>query len=195
VADAAYPGDGGQEDQTDNVFRALLPMIQFGAMAADIPDTGLTPDQPAGWRADRAGDGGGPLEAWSARHVRGAGPDGVVGEVERRARLADNQRRGLAGMGGRFLSTPNAWDPVEDSVAQRTGRVKAPGVYLDDVDPGEGVVFDPVERRRMLRKVYGDAATKPRRTLSGSRGSILTASTARSWRCWSTTRRRLSAGF
>jgi hypothetical protein len=30
------------EDQTDNVFRALLPMIRLGALAADIPDTGLT---------------------------------------------------------------------------------------------------------------------------------------------------------
>jgi hypothetical protein len=54
-------------------------------------------------------------------------------------KLADNQRRGLAGMGGRFLSTPNAWDPAEDSVAQRTGESKAPGVYHDDVDPGPGV--------------------------------------------------------
>jgi hypothetical protein len=35
-------------------------------------------------------------------------------------KLADNQRRGLAGTGGRFFETPNAWDPVEDSVAQRT---------------------------------------------------------------------------
>jgi hypothetical protein len=42
VADAAYPGDGGVEDQTDNVFRALLPMIQLGPLAQVFPDTGLT---------------------------------------------------------------------------------------------------------------------------------------------------------
>jgi hypothetical protein len=37
-------------------------------------------------------------------------------------KLADNQRRNLAGMGGRWLSTPNAWDPTEDSVAQYTAE-------------------------------------------------------------------------
>ena len=77
--------------------------------------------------------------------------------------LAYNQRRGLAGMGGRFLSTPNAYDPTEDSVAQRTAESKAPGVYHDDVDPGPGSVRNRQDRRRMLRKVYGDAATRPRR--------------------------------
>jgi hypothetical protein len=66
-------------------------------------------------------------------------------------KLADNQRRGLAGMGGRFISTPNAWDPVEDSVAQVT-RVEAPGVYHDDVEPGSGSVRNKADRRRMLRK-------------------------------------------
>jgi hypothetical protein len=30
------------EDQTDNVWRALRPMIELGDIAADIPDTGLT---------------------------------------------------------------------------------------------------------------------------------------------------------
>lgn len=66
-------------------------------------------------------------------------------------------------MGGRFLSTPNAYDPTEDSVAQRTAESKAPGVYHDDVDPGPGSVRNRQDRRRMLRKVYGDAATRPRR--------------------------------
>jgi hypothetical protein len=30
------------EDQTDNIWRALLPMIELGDYAADVPDTGLT---------------------------------------------------------------------------------------------------------------------------------------------------------
>ena len=35
-------------------------------------------------------------------------------------------------MGGRFVETTNSYDPVEQSVAQRTQS--EPGVYIDDVD-------------------------------------------------------------
>jgi hypothetical protein len=150
------------EDQTDNVFRALLPMIQLGALAADIPDTGLTRINLPSGGPDRAGHG-------AARSRLGQRVTFVVQDQTESwlksnggHALADNQRRGLAGMGGRFLSTPNAWDPIEDSVAQRTGESKAPGVYHDDADPGPGSIRNKAERRRMLKKVYGDAATKPR---------------------------------
>ena len=70
--------------------------------------------------------------------------------------LADNQRRGLAGMGGRFLETCNAPDPVEDSVASRT-PVGASGVYINDVDGGPGSIRNKAERRRVLKRVYGDS--------------------------------------
>jgi hypothetical protein len=43
------------EDQTDNVWRALQPMIELGDIAADIPDTGLTRINLPGRRPDRAG--------------------------------------------------------------------------------------------------------------------------------------------
>lgn len=150
------------EDQTDNVWRALQPMIELGALAGDIPDTGLTRiNLPSGGLIEpvtasarsRLGQRvtfsvQDQTESWLARN---GGHD-----------LAYNQRRGIAGMGGRFLSTPNAWDPTEDSVAQRLGESQAPGVYHDDVDPGAGSVRNRQDRRKMLRKVYGDSATKPR---------------------------------
>lgn len=150
------------EDQTDNVFRALLPMIQLGALAADIPDTGLT-------RVNLPG--GGLIEpvTAAARSRLGQRVTFVVQDQTESwlasnggHKLADNQRRGLAGMNGRWLSTPNAWDPTESSVAQQTGESKAPGVHHDRADPGAGSVRNKQERRRMLRRVYGDAATKPR---------------------------------
>jgi hypothetical protein len=150
------------EDQTDNVFRALLPMIQLGALAADIPDTGLTRiNLPSGGLIE-------PVTA-AARSRLGQRVTFVVQDQTESwlksnggHALADNQRRGLAGMGGRFLSTPNAWDPIEESVAQRTGESKTAGVHHDDADPGPGSIRNKADRRRMLRKVYGDAATKPR---------------------------------
>jgi hypothetical protein len=150
------------EDQTDNIFRALLPMIRLGALAADIPDTGKTRvNLPSGGLIE-------PVTAAALSRLGQRVTFLVQDQTESWFRtngghkLADNQRRGLAGMGGRFLSTPNAWDPAEDSVAQRTAESKAPGVHHDDVDPGPGSVRNKAERRRMLKRVYGHAASKPR---------------------------------
>ena len=69
--------------------------------------------------------------------------------------LADTQRRNLAGMGGRFLETTNAPAPEEGSVASLTAT--QPGVYVDDVDGGAGSVRNKEERRRVMRRVYGDS--------------------------------------
>jgi hypothetical protein len=146
---------GVSEDQTDNVFRALLPMIRLGALAAEIPDTGLTRiNLPSGGIIE-------PVTASALSRLGQRVTFTVQDQTESWYRtnggrkLADNMRRGLAGMGGRFLETPNAWDPREDSVAQAT--TAEPGVYVDDVDPGSGSVRNKTERRRMLRRVYGDA--------------------------------------
>ena len=148
---------------TDNVFRALLPMVQLGPLADVFTDVGLTRiNLPTG----------GVIEPVTASAVSRLGQRITLSLQDQTEswvasngghKLADNQRRGLAGMGGRWFSTPNAWDPVEDSVAQRTGESKAPGVYLDDADPGPGSIRNKKERRRMLKKVYGDSATKPRK--------------------------------
>lgn len=145
------------EDQADNVWGALLPMIERGALAADITDTGLTRiNLPSGGKIE-------PVTS-SALSRLGQRVTLVVQDQTESwlksnslRRLADTQRRGLAGMGGRWLSTCNAWDPSEDSVAQFTSEQELEGVYHDDVDPGPGSVFNHVDRMRMLRKVYGDS--------------------------------------
>jgi len=145
------------EDQTDNVWRALVPMIQLGSIKADMEDTGQTRiNLPGGGRIE-------PVTA-SARSRLGqrltfAPEDETHSWLARNGghRLADTQRRNLAGMGGRFLETTNAWDPGEDSVAQKTAESGEPGVYFDDVDPGEGSVRNKADRRRMIKRVYGDS--------------------------------------
>lgn len=148
------------EDQTDNVWTALLPMIELGDIAADIPDTGLT--------RINLRDGGKiePVTS-SARSRLGQRVTFLVQDQTEswtqsnggRA-LADNQRRNLGGTGGRWLSTPNAWDPTEESVAQYTAEVEVPlgGVYHDDVEPPDSLsVRNKKDRRRALKLVYGDS--------------------------------------
>lgn len=151
------------EDQTANIWRALVPMIEMGPLVARIPDTGETRiNLPGGGLIE-------PVTA-SARSRLGqrltfAVQDEAHSWLERNGGrlLADNQRRNLAGVGGRFLETGNAWDPREESVAQKTFESGEPGVYRDDIDPGTGSVRNKTERRRMIRKVYGDSMTKPKR--------------------------------
>jgi hypothetical protein len=126
------------EDQTANVFRALLPMIQLSDdLNMEIADTGLT-------RINLPG--GGYIEPVTAsarsrlgQRITFSVQDETHSWVQSNGgwQLADNQRRNLAGMGGRFLETTNAFDPVEGSVA--------------------GSVRNKRERRRVLQAVYGDS--------------------------------------
>lgn len=49
-------------------------------------------------------------------------------------------------------------NPAQESVAQRIAEAPD-GVYVDDPEPGTGSIANKRERRRMLHKVYGDAAS------------------------------------
>jgi hypothetical protein len=175
------------EDQTDNVYSALLPMIELGALHGEIEDTGLG-------RINLPG--GGKIEPVTASAVSRLGQRITFSAQDQTEswlksnggrKLADNQRRNLAGMGGRWLSTPNAWDPTEESVAQYTAEHEHDGVYHDDVEPPESLsVRNKAERRRALRIVYGDAVTgnaTRRKRARSSRGSTSTGSRPRSRPC------------
>lgn len=148
------------EGQTDNVWRALVPMIEQGPIAADIYDTGETRiNLPGGGRIE-------PVTASATSRlgnpINFAVQDQTESWLERNKgrKLADTQRRGLAGMGGRFLETANAWDPSEHSVAQYTGT--EPGVHIDAVDCGRGSIHNLRERRRCLQRAYGDSWRRPK---------------------------------
>lgn len=146
------------DDQTANVYRHLVPMIELGPLADLIPDTGET-------RINLPG--GGQIEPVSSNaRTRLGQPVTFVLQDEtqlwvksnRGHMLADAQRRGAAGMSGRTIETTNAWDPTEDSVAQQTGESRLPDIYKDHTPPPVGLSMkNKVERRRWLRKVYGDS--------------------------------------
>jgi hypothetical protein len=143
------------EDQTANTWRALQPMLELGPLAAWIPDSGLTRiNLPGGGLIE-------PVTASARSRLGQRTTCCIQDQTESWVRtnngwwLADNQRRNLAGMGGRFVETCNAPDPVEQSVAWRTPN--EPGVFIDDADGGPGSVRNKAERRKVLRRVYGDA--------------------------------------
>jgi hypothetical protein len=149
------------EEQTANVYRALLPMVRMGPLDALMPDTGLT-------RINLPG--GGLIEPVTASALSRLGQrvtfvlgDEGHGWVERNGgkRLADNQRRNLSGMGGRFMDTTNAWCITDQSVAQDTCENPV-GVYVDYPPPIGGSVRNKTERRKAMRHAYGDSVRNGR---------------------------------
>lgn len=148
------------EDQTDNTWMALIPMITLGDFGAEIPETGMSriylPN--GGWIEPVASSARSRLGQRIVFLVQDQ-TESWTQENGGRS-LADVQRRNIAGMGGRWLSTNNAWDPGENSVAQWTSEEEAKdgSVYLDDIEPPDSFsVRNKSERRKALKIVYGDS--------------------------------------
>lgn len=149
------------EDQTDNVWTALVPMIELGNLSAEVPDTGKT-------RINLTGPTGakGLIEPVTSAAISRLGQrltfalhDETHSWTDHNggSKLADTQRRNLGGMGGRSLETTNAWDPAEDSVAQHTFEVNLPDVLVDYPEPRAGSIRNHRERKRVLKHAYAGA--------------------------------------
>jgi hypothetical protein len=157
------------EDQTDNIWKVLLPMIQMGPLADIIPDTGETrinlPGQ--GWVEPVTSKA---LSRLGAR-ITFAPQDEVGTWVSPNMRyLADTQYRGLSGTGGRSMLTTNAWDLAENSVAQQIAEGGESTDYVDHVQAPENLSYaNKRERHKIHEIVYGDSALKINR--SGERVS------------------------
>ena len=146
------------EDQTDNVYRALVPMIDYGPLADIITDTGET-------RINLPGDGRIDPVTSKARSRLGQRVTFVVQDETGTwtksnggTSLATTQNRGLAGMGARGVEITNAWDPAELSVAQQTFESRVTDIYRDYRSAPKTLSYrNKVERRKIHRIVYGDS--------------------------------------
>jgi hypothetical protein len=117
------------EDQTDNIYSALRPMIDDGPLSQLIPKTGEEFIRlPGGGRIDTVTSN---AQSRLGARVTYVPQDetGIWTKTNGMVKVAETQRRGLAGMGGRAEETTNAWDPGEDSVAQRTAESKAHDIF------------------------------------------------------------------
>jgi hypothetical protein len=117
------------EEQTDNIYDALRPMIDYGPLAELIPKTGEE-------FIRLPGDGRIDVVTSSAQSRLGQrvtfvpqDETGIWTKTNSMVKVAETQRRGLAGMGGRSEETTNGWDPSENSVAQRTAESKRKDIF------------------------------------------------------------------
>jgi len=93
---------------------------------------------------------------------------GTYTDTNKLRKVAETQRRGAAGMGGRSIETTNAWDPGEDTVAQRTWESKRPDIFRFWRNPDDELTLKRKdgtpfrfavarERRKILEFVYTGA--------------------------------------
>lgn len=146
------------EEQTDNIYDALRPMIDAGPLADLIPKTGEEFIRlPGGGRIDTVTS--------SARSRLGQRvtfvPQDEVGlwwPSNKMTSLADTQYRGLAGMGGRAALSTNAYDPSQNSVAQQEHESGATDLYVQFKQaPAKLSYRNARHRRRIHMAVYGEA--------------------------------------
>lgn len=129
------------EDQTDNTYDALRPMIELGPLSDVIPRTGEEFIRlPNGGRIDAVTSKGNSRLGQRVTFVV-QDETGLWLETNGGWNLAKKQRQGLAGMGGRAIETTNAWNPADNSVAQRTFESKSKDVNKDFEQPPADLDF------------------------------------------------------
>jgi len=145
------------EEQADNVYSSLLPMIQLSPTLSElIPDAG---------RSRILLPNGGKILTTTASSNSRLGQRvtfivwdevGTWTSAEMHA-LAVHIRRNNGGMGGRILETTNAWDPAQNSVAQKTYEAQLADLLIDFRQADPKLDYLVAEERRLIHEyVYGD---------------------------------------
>lgn len=157
------------QSQVDNVYRQLVAMIALGPLKHllaprrnfirvlgddDNPDV----DRIDAVTAEALSRLGNPISAAFQDET------GTWTTHNGMRNVADTQRRGAAGMGGRVIQTTNAWDPAQNSVAQETYEAHEPDVFTFWRNPDESLRREDgkpldftkkAERAKILEYVYG----------------------------------------
>lgn len=155
------------EEQTDNTYGVLRPMIDDGPLHDLIPKTGEAFIRlPGGGRIDTVTSSAQSRLGQRTTFVT-QGEVGIWTPQNKMTRVADTQYRGLAGMGGRASLNTNAWDPAEGSVAQQQYESPSNDIYRQFVQPPKTLSYaDKRDRRKIHRLVY------PRDTLKENGGHV-----------------------
>lgn len=146
------------EDQTDNVYRPLQAMARHDRMAGMMR---------VGEEFIRLPNDGRIDVVTSSALARLGNPITFAGQDESQLytvtnkliKVAETQRRGLAGMGGRSLETTNAPDPTVDSTARRTMESKRQDIFRFHRLPPSHLDYSDIAQRRQIHEyVYAGSA-------------------------------------
>lgn len=145
------------QEQVDNIYRPLTAMIRMGPLKelmkvrenfirivgnSDDPDMDRI-DAVTSSALSRVGN---PIS------FAFQDESGLYTKANKMRKVAETQRRGAAGMGGRTIETTNAWDPGEESVAQTTFEGKAKDVFKFFRHPPANLSYKNKRERHQIHK-------------------------------------------
>lgn len=141
------------EDQVENTWGALIPMIDSGPLANVIPKTGEAfIRHPSGNRDSRIEIVTSKADSkLGARISRAFGDEtGLWTDANSMKKFQRTLRRGAAGMGGRVSESTNPFDPAENSVAQDTFESNQKDVYKHYFPPPVHLKFELKKDREQI---------------------------------------------
>lgn len=130
------------EDQADNIYRPLRAMIKLGPLRellrvreGFIRIMGLSDDD----ELDRIDVVTASANSRLGNPISDAEQDevGLYTKSNKMINVAETQRRGAAGMGGRTHATSNAWDPAANSYAQQVFESGSADIFVFYRNPDE----------------------------------------------------------
>lgn len=148
------------EDQVANVYRPLKAMIRLGPLGdllkvreGFIRIVGSSSDDDF----DRIDVVTANAQSRLGNPISFAVQDesGLYTRSNKMVAVAETQRRGAAGMGGRTIETTNAWDPSMNSTAQRTFEGRSVDVFKFFRQPDASLSYrNKRDRAKIHRHVY-----------------------------------------
>lgn len=142
------------EDQTDNIYRPLQAMARYGWLAEQMRVGEGFIRLPNDGRIDPVTS---KAQSKLGNPITFAMQDesGLYTKTNGLVKVAQTQRRGAAGMGGRSMETTNPWDPAENSTAQQTYESRRPDIFkFYRIPPPHLSYTNKAERRQIHRFAY-----------------------------------------
>lgn len=165
------------EDQVENTWGALVPMIDDGPLSTVIPKTGEAfIRHPNGNRDSR-------IEIVTSKADGKLGARISAGKCDETGLWTDSNnmtkfervlRRGAGGMGGRVSHSSNPYDPAENSVLQRQMESKQPDILKHHFPPPASLNFKLKKDRELIfRWNYASAPWVDLRTVEAESVALM----------------------
>ncbi|MFZ4843944.1 hypothetical protein [Mycetocola saprophilus] len=170
------------EDQVENTWGALIPMIEDGPLANLIPKTGEAfIRHPNGNRDSRIEVVTSKADGKLGARISAGKCDetGLWGDSNGMKKFIRTLMRGAGGMGGRVTQSTNPYDPAENSVAQDTFESTQKDVYKHYFPPPTTLNFEKKsDRKKIFAWNYASSPWVDLRSIEAEASALMDATPA-----------------
>lgn len=165
------------EDQVENTWGALVPMIDNGPLAGVVPKTGEAfIRHPNGNRDSRVEIVTSKADGKLGARISAGKCDetGLWTDSNNMTKFERTLRRGAGGMGGRISHSSNPYDPAENSVLQRQMESKQKDILKHHFPPPASLDFAlKKDRERIFRWNYASSPWVDLRTVEAESVALM----------------------